>query len=268
VRYRYHFFFFYIYSHDGKSISIYLRLAEMSPASLPPTEKPQFLALAGPPAYSPFRLDALQSSINNLLSGARSAGKVTQIRTLYVHYANPVSSPAARSILAEPTSAVRQDLEALLFDAGAESGPLTRDAGTEVLRRAIRGGEASVEGKQLVLVYVSPRKGTISPWSSKATSIAHVCGLEKFVERIERGIVFGLEVEGGEIDVNEFADSLHDRMTQVWTALPRHNSSCNFNPIGVTDPRIDSPNLRCPLCLPCPSPSHFHQSPHLSQPSS
>ena len=33
---------------------------------------------------------------------------------------------------------------------------------------------------------VTPRLGTVSPWSSKATDIAHVCGLEA-VRRIERG---------------------------------------------------------------------------------
>ena len=36
---------------------------------------------------------------------------------------------------------------------------------------------------------VVPRAGTISPWSSKATDIAHVCGLAA-VRRIERGIVY------------------------------------------------------------------------------
>ena len=35
-------------------------------------------------------------------------------------------------------------------------------------------------------LWVMPRLGTISPWSSKATDIAHNTGLEK-VRRIERG---------------------------------------------------------------------------------
>ena len=74
------------------------------------------------------------------------------------------------------------------------------------------------EERRLIFVYVSPRKGTISPWSSKATSIAHVCGLEKVVERIERGVLFGLEVEGGQVDVKMFADLLYDRMTEVCMA--------------------------------------------------
>ena len=36
--------------------------------------------------------------------------------------------------------------------------------------------------------YVLPRPGTTSPWSSKATNIAQVCGLRSYVRRIERGI--------------------------------------------------------------------------------
>ena len=46
------------------------------------------------------------------------------------------------------------------------------------------------EGAATMLVV--PRPGTISPWSSKATDIASVCGLS-FVRRIERGILYHLE---------------------------------------------------------------------------
>jgi phosphoribosylformylglycinamidine synthase len=41
------------------------------------------------------------------------------------------------------------------------------------------------------LLLVTPRKGTISPWSSKASDIAHNCGLT-MVERIERGIAYDI----------------------------------------------------------------------------
>src|SRR2546430_73493 len=41
-----------------------------------------------------------------------------------------------------------------------------------------------LEGHRLLVV---PRLGTISPWSSKATDIARICGLAR-VRRIERGI--------------------------------------------------------------------------------
>ena len=39
---------------------------------------------------------------------------------------------------------------------------------------------------------VAPRPGTISPWSSKATDIAHLCGLTA-VKRIERVVAYALD---------------------------------------------------------------------------
>ena len=43
--------------------------------------------------------------------------------------------------------------------------------------------ESYADDKQIL---ITPRLGTISPWSSKATDIAHNCGLNN-IERIERG---------------------------------------------------------------------------------
>ncbi|MFO0660036.1 MAG: phosphoribosylformylglycinamidine synthase [Polyangiaceae bacterium] len=66
----------------------------------------------------------------------------------------------------------------------------------------------SLEGRSL---WVVPRMGTVSPWSSKATDIAHICGLTS-VRRIERGIRW---VIAGEItDENALRSALHDRMTE------------------------------------------------------
>ncbi|NMG04624.1 phosphoribosylformylglycinamidine synthase, partial [Azoarcus taiwanensis] len=64
------------------------------------------------------------------------------------------------------------------------------------------------------LLLIVPRLGTISPWSSKATDIAHQCGFDKVV-RIERGIAFILDASR----LDEGARSallplLHDRMTE------------------------------------------------------
>ena len=56
------------------------------------------------------------------------------------------------------------------------------------------------------LVLVTPRLGTISPWSSKATDIARNCGFT-MIKRIERGIAYHLP---GEVDLAR----LHDRMTE------------------------------------------------------
>ncbi|HKZ73512.1 MAG TPA: phosphoribosylformylglycinamidine synthase [Steroidobacteraceae bacterium] len=66
------------------------------------------------------------------------------------------------------------------------------------------------------LVLVVPRRGTISPWSSKATDIARVCGLEA-VQRIERGIEYRLEagrpLSGAALE--RAAAPLFDRMIEM-----------------------------------------------------
>ena len=64
---------------------------------------------------------------------------------------------------------------------------------------------------------VAPRPGTISPWSSKATDIAHICGLTA-VQRIERGIVFTLDLGAAVLSDSQLSTlsaQLSDRMTQV-----------------------------------------------------
>jgi phosphoribosylformylglycinamidine synthase len=74
--------------------------------------------------------------------------------------------------------------------------------------------------------FVIPRFGTISPWASKATDIAHNCGMAH-IHRIERGIAFTLELKGGilgtgigaakklnEAELAAVAALLHDRMTE------------------------------------------------------
>ena len=66
------------------------------------------------------------------------------------------------------------------------------------------------------LFLVVPRAGTISPWSSKATDIAHNCGLAQ-IKRLERGIAFYIEasrpIEMGQQAAIESV--LHDRMTEM-----------------------------------------------------
>nr|MDT0250896.1 phosphoribosylformylglycinamidine synthase [Endozoicomonas sp.] len=63
---------------------------------------------------------------------------------------------------------------------------------------------------------VVPRPGTISPWSSKASDIAHNCGLS-MIQRIERGIRFVVFADA-QLSKNQeglIAEMLHDRMTQA-----------------------------------------------------
>ncbi len=58
------------------------------------------------------------------------------------------------------------------------------------------------------LYLVTPRIGTISPWSSKATDIAKICGLDSLI-RIERGIAY--TIKG---DKESILPTIHDRMTE------------------------------------------------------
>ncbi|WP_250492370.1 phosphoribosylformylglycinamidine synthase [Caballeronia sp. GAWG1-1] len=69
---------------------------------------------------------------------------------------------------------------------------------------------------------VVPRFGTVSPWASKATDIAHHCGLTQ-VRRIERGVEYTVVLKsgllGGKKTLSDearaaVADALHDRMTE------------------------------------------------------
>ena len=75
-------------------------------------------------------------------------------------------------------------------------------------------------GGSVVLV-VTPRFGTVSPWASKATDIAHNCGLA--VRRIERITEYHLSLKSGLLDaapalaageLEAVAALLHDRMTE------------------------------------------------------
>ncbi|PQA83983.1 phosphoribosylformylglycinamidine synthase [Limnohabitans sp. TS-CS-82] len=70
------------------------------------------------------------------------------------------------------------------------------------------------------LLVVTPRFGTVSPWASKATDIAHNCGLQ--LKRIERITEFHIQLKDGLLSkaaltpeqLAAVADVLHDRMTE------------------------------------------------------
>ncbi len=72
--------------------------------------------------------------------------------------------------------------------------------------------------------FVTPRKGTISPWSSKATDIFRNCGI-KSVKRVERGIRFLVSLARPKTDAEQesfkarlssakWLTSLYDKMTE------------------------------------------------------
>ncbi len=94
------------------------------------------------------------------------------------------------------------------------AGELTADE-QQVLARLLKyGPSVPVQEPTGRLFLVMPRFGTISPWSSKASDIAHNCGLGN-VQRLERGIAFYVTGAFSEAEAQVVAGLLHDRMTQV-----------------------------------------------------
>src|SRR5215472_5819175 len=137
------------------------------------------LQLPGPPALSAFRIAKLLERLRALDS------TIAQVSARFMHFID----------LAQPLSASEQEVLAQLLT----YGPRLPQAAHE-------------NGAQLLVV---PRAGTISPWSSKATDIAQVCGLEA-VRRIERGIAYRLKAAPalGDEQLWRVASVLFDRMTE------------------------------------------------------
>ncbi|CAK9885642.1 MAG: Phosphoribosylformylglycinamidine synthase [Candidatus Erwinia impunctatus] len=139
--------------------------------------------LRGSPALSAFR-------INKLLTRFQDAHlPVSDIYAEYIHFADV-------------------------------SAPLSDDDKLR-LQRILRYGPSLAEHEpQGRLLLVTPRPGTLSPWSSKATDIAHNCGLAQ-VERLERGMAFYITApELNDQQWQDIAALLHDRMMErVFYAL-------------------------------------------------
>ncbi|WP_374336692.1 phosphoribosylformylglycinamidine synthase [Leeia sp.] len=132
--------------------------------------------LFGAQALSEFRLQKLNATL------ARNLTSVPAVRSCWVHlveHAQPLSS-AEQAVLTR----------LLTYD---EFKPHVAQSGS--------------------LLLVVPRIGTISPWSSKATDIAHHCGLEN-VQRIERGIAYYVDSTDPQV-LAQVTAHIHDRMTEV-----------------------------------------------------
>jgi phosphoribosylformylglycinamidine synthase len=82
-------------------------------------------------------------------------------------------------------------------------------------------------------LYVMPRLGTVSPWASKATDIAHNCGLS--VRRVERLVEYRIHLKSGLLGKAQLsaeqlwavAALLHDRMTEA-VATDRQQAQALF----------------------------------------
>jgi phosphoribosylformylglycinamidine synthase len=135
------------------------------------------LVLRGAPALSDFRIDKLVKQF------AAAGLPIASVYAEYVHFA-------------KLSAELKADEE-------------------EVLNKLLTYGpkieEREVQDK---FILVTPRPGTISPWSSKATDIALNCGLQN-IERLERGVVYYLDSKGLNTEqLNELTSLLHDRMTE------------------------------------------------------
>ena len=87
---------------------------------------------------------------------------------------------------------------------------------------------------------IVPRLGTISPWSSKATDLAHNCGFSA-VARIERGVIYALDglelLSERELKVAERC--LHDRMVESVLTSVADCASIFAQIAPVTYERVD-----------------------------
>jgi phosphoribosylformylglycinamidine synthase len=135
------------------------------------------LMLKGIPVFSQFRLDALIKTMQEALGCSGELNVVSN----YVY----------------------------LLEKEGELDELTMERSCALL------GAESFDGFKRGL-YITPRKGTISPWSSKATDIFRNCAING-IKRVERGMHLVITLDGTEIalaDLEKAFDVLHDKMTE------------------------------------------------------
>ncbi|NPA71635.1 MAG: phosphoribosylformylglycinamidine synthase [Gammaproteobacteria bacterium] len=132
----------------------------------------------GNPAHSAYRL-------NQLFTKLQSVGKLTALRSQSIYFVD-ADKALSETDVSHLQTLLNSSNEALASELTAAS------------------------------CIVTPRLGTISPWSSKATDITHTCGIDS-VLRIERGTVYFFD--GASVDDLPAMQSLvHDRMMeQVFT---------------------------------------------------
>lgn len=161
------------------------------------------ITLLGPSLFPQSRRDALLKDIEAI------APVVTGVDAIFLHLVNAKSSPS-ELLLEDTTSPARTILDALLLYGD--------DVSFSDTRPLIQSNSARN------IIYVVPRAGTISPWSSKATDISRMCKLEEHVARLERGAVFVLKTTDDSVlsaeEIAKFSYLIHDRMTQTVSTKP------------------------------------------------
>ncbi|KAJ1849930.1 phosphoribosylformylglycinamidine synthase, partial [Coemansia sp. RSA 2708] len=69
-------------------------------------------------------------------------------------------------------------------------------------------------------LWVLPRRGTISPWSSKATHMFGLCGLADVIKRVECGVVYRMAF-ADDLAIPQFRLSEHMQINNVESDRPR-----------------------------------------------
>ena len=137
--------------------------------------------LRGPAAVSAFRLEKLLKQFR------RNVPAVTNVSAEYVHF----------------------------VDVQGSLGEVNLASLKGILQYGRPSASASPRGH---LLLVTPRPGTISSWSSKATDIAHNCGLT-MVRRLERGTTWHFQTSDDRslstAEVRCIEPLIHDRMTEA-----------------------------------------------------
>jgi len=143
------------------------------------------LRLRGSAALSPFRLDKILAALKAV------APRISHLYAEFWHFAWSQG---------DLTQAQQDTLQKILT-----YGPKMAE-------------ETPAEKQKTELFLVIPRPGTISPWSSRATDIAHHCGL-KSVQRLERGVAYYAATADGspltEAEKLALKPLIHDRMTEA-----------------------------------------------------
>jgi phosphoribosylformylglycinamidine synthase len=104
-----------------------------------------------------------------------------------------------------------QQIDSKITAVDAEYVHLVDGKADERLKGLVTYGTPFRGSREGTLYLVAPRPGTISPWSSKATDIAHNSGLTD-VKRLERGTACYVQGAGFKLEI---AETLHDRMTEA-----------------------------------------------------
>ena len=145
------------------------------------------MRLPGPAAETAFRLEKLQGQLQS------RADAVAGVTVSFLHFA----------VCSRPLTERERDVLDALLTYGLPA-------------------EAPAGDFELVVI---PRIGTISPWASKATEIARICGLP--LQRLERGRAyrFRLSRQLSDAETERLLPLLHDRMTESVVTDPTGEAS-------------------------------------------